>query len=77
MTHAAVLGGVVAPLAFLGGTILVRAAWLTAGVVGGNISHSRQSTLATVSIFFLNLQGIHCYKVAFGFGRLDCARVWF
>lgn len=35
MAHAGVLGAVVAPLAFLGGPILIRAAWLTAGVVGG------------------------------------------
>ncbi|XP_045214940.2 growth hormone-inducible transmembrane protein-like [Mercenaria mercenaria] len=35
LTHAGVMGAVVAPLAFLGGPILIRAAWLTAGVVGG------------------------------------------
>lgn len=35
MAHAAVLGAVVAPMTFLGGAILLRAAWMTAGVVGG------------------------------------------
>ncbi|XP_059473425.1 growth hormone-inducible transmembrane protein-like [Neocloeon triangulifer] len=33
--HAGVLGAVFAPLSFLGGAILTRAAWYTAGVVGG------------------------------------------
>lgn len=33
--HAAILGAVVAPLCFVGGPILLRAAWYTAGVVGG------------------------------------------
>jgi hypothetical protein len=35
MVHAGVLGAVVAPLTYLGGPLLLRAAWLTAGVVGG------------------------------------------
>lgn len=30
-----VMGAVVAPLAFLGGPLLIRAAWYTAGIVGG------------------------------------------
>uniref|UniRef100_A0A0K8TSG9 Putative growth hormone-induced protein n=1 Tax=Tabanus bromius TaxID=304241 RepID=A0A0K8TSG9_TABBR len=34
-THCAIVGAVVAPLCFLGGPILTRAAWYTAGVVGG------------------------------------------
>lgn len=33
--HAGVMGAMLAPLAFLGGPILIRAAWYTAGVVGG------------------------------------------
>lgn len=33
--HASTMGAVLAPMAFLGGPILVRAAWYTAGVVGG------------------------------------------
>lgn len=35
MVHSAILGAVIAPLAFVGGPILLRAAWYTAGVVGG------------------------------------------
>lgn len=33
--HSGIMGAVVAPLCFLGGPILIRAAWYTAGVVGG------------------------------------------
>lgn len=33
--HAAIVGAVVAPLCFVGGPIMMRAAWYTAGVVGG------------------------------------------
>ncbi|KAM9325840.1 growth hormone-inducible transmembrane protein [Gastrophryne carolinensis] len=33
--HAGVMGAVVAPLTLLGGPLLVRAAWYTAGIVGG------------------------------------------
>jgi growth hormone-inducible transmembrane protein len=35
MAHAAIIGAVVAPLCFVGGPIMIRAAWYTAGVVGG------------------------------------------
>ena len=35
LTHCAVVGAVVAPICFLGGPILTRAAWYTAGMVGG------------------------------------------
>ncbi|NXN85622.1 GHITM protein, partial [Bombycilla garrulus] len=35
MLHSGVMGAVVAPLAFLGGPLLIRAAWYTAGIVGG------------------------------------------
>jgi len=35
LLHAGVMGAVVAPLTMLGGPLLVRAAWYTAGVVGG------------------------------------------
>ena len=34
-THAAIVGAVIAPLCFVGGPIMLRAAWYTAGVVGG------------------------------------------
>lgn len=33
--HSSVMGAVLAPMCFLGGPILLRAAWYTAGVVGG------------------------------------------
>lgn len=35
LLHASVMGAMIAPLCFLGGPILIRAAWYTAGVVGG------------------------------------------
>lgn len=35
LLHTAVVGAVIAPLTMLGGPLLVRAAWYTAGVVGG------------------------------------------
>jgi hypothetical protein len=37
MVHAGIMGAVVAPLTLLGGPLLVRAAWYTAGVVGGKL----------------------------------------
>lgn len=53
MAHAAILGGILAPLSFVGGPIMIRAAWYTAGIVGG---------LSTVAICapsekFLNMGG--------------------
>lgn len=35
MLHAGVMGAVVAPLTLLGGPLLIKAAWYTAGIVGG------------------------------------------
>lgn len=35
LVHSGIMGAVVAPLCFLGGPLLLRAAWYTAGVVGG------------------------------------------
>jgi len=35
LLHAGTLGAMLAPLCFMGGPILVRAAWYTAGIVGG------------------------------------------
>ncbi|BES88983.1 UPF0005 [Nesidiocoris tenuis] len=35
LLHSATMGAVIAPMCFMGGPILVRAAWYTAGVVGG------------------------------------------
>lgn len=34
-THCGIMGAVIAPLCFMGGPILIRAAWYTAGIVGG------------------------------------------
>ncbi|CAB3373111.1 Hypothetical predicted protein [Cloeon dipterum] len=69
--HAGVLGAVFAPLSFLGGAILTRAAWYTAGVVGG---------LSTVAMCapsdkFLNMGG----PLAAGLGVVFAASVgtWF
>ncbi|XP_026681467.1 growth hormone-inducible transmembrane protein-like [Diaphorina citri] len=33
--HSALVGAVVAPICFIGGPVLIRAAWYTAGIVGG------------------------------------------
>ncbi|XP_013886697.1 growth hormone-inducible transmembrane protein [Austrofundulus limnaeus] len=35
MLHAGVMGAVIAPLTLLGGPLMIRAAWYTAGIVGG------------------------------------------
>ena len=35
LAHCAVIGAVIAPMCLLGGPILTRAAWYTAGMVGG------------------------------------------
>ncbi|XP_074647646.1 growth hormone-inducible transmembrane protein-like [Tubulanus polymorphus] len=53
LVHSGIMGAVVAPVCLLGGPLLVRAAWYTAGVVGG---------LSTVAICapsekFLNMGG--------------------
>jgi len=60
MAHCAVVGAVVAPICFLGGPILTRAAWYTAGMVGG------LSTVAACapSEKFLTMGG----PLAMGFG---------
>ncbi|XP_046888882.1 growth hormone-inducible transmembrane protein [Hypomesus transpacificus] len=60
MLHAGVMGAVVAPLTLLGGPLMMRAAWYTAGIVGG---------LSTVAMCapsekFLNMGG----PLAVGFG---------
>lgn len=53
LAHAGVIGVVLAPLSLLGGPLVIRAAWYTAGVVGG---------LSTVAVCapsdkFLNMGG--------------------
>lgn len=35
LAHCGIMGGVIAPLCFLGGPLLIRAAWYTAGLAGG------------------------------------------
>lgn len=53
MAHSGIIGAVVAPMAMLGGPLLIRAAWYTAGIIAG---------LSTVAICapsekFLNMGG--------------------
>merc|ERR1719213_183712 len=65
LLHSAVIGAVVAPICLLGGPILTRAAWYTAGVVGG---------LSTVAVCapsdkFLYMGG----PLAMGLGVVFCA----
>lgn len=43
MLHSGVMGAMLAPMCFLGGPLLIRAAWYTAGVVGG---------LSTIAVSF-------------------------
>merc|ERR1719348_2905410 len=65
LAHCAVIGAVVAPICFLGGPILTRAAWYTAGMVGG------LSTVAACapSDKFLYMGG----PLAMGLGVVFCA----
>lgn len=63
--HSAIVGAVIAPLCFLGGPLLLRAAVYTAGIVGG---------LSTVAVCapsdkFLNMGG----PLAIGFGAVFAA----
>ncbi|XP_005992484.1 growth hormone-inducible transmembrane protein [Latimeria chalumnae] len=67
MLHAGVMGAVVAPLTLLGGPLLIRAAWYTAGIVGG---------LSTVAMCapsekFLNMGG----PLAVGLGLVIASSV--
>ena len=67
MAHCAVMGAVIAPICFLGGPILYRAAWYTAGMVGG------LSTVAACapSDKFLYMGG----PLAMGFGVIFAASI--
>lgn len=71
MVHSGIMGAVVAPLMFLGGPLLMRAAWYTAGVVGG------LSTIAVCapSEKFLNMGG----PLAIGLGLVFASSIgtWF
>merc|ERR1711963_1045621 len=67
LTHCAVVGAVIAPICLLGGPILTRAAWYTAGMVGG---------LSTVAVCapsdkFLYMGG----PLAMGLGIVFCASI--
>jgi len=67
LLHSAVVGAVIAPICCLGGPILTRAAWYTAGVVGG---------LTTVAVTapsdkFLYMGG----PLAMGFGAVFMASI--
>nr|CAD2191204.1 unnamed protein product [Meloidogyne enterolobii] len=52
-THCAVLGAVIAPLCYLGGPALIRAAWYTAAIVGG----LSVTAMCAPSEKFLNMAG--------------------
>lgn len=65
MAHSAIVGAVIAPVCFIGGPLIMRAAWYTAGVVGG---------LSTVAVCapsekFLNIGG----PLAIGLGVVFAA----
>ncbi|CAG0918180.1 unnamed protein product, partial [Notodromas monacha] len=67
LVHCGVMGAVIAPMALVGGAILIRAAWYTAGIVGG---------LSTVAVCapsekFLNMGG----PLAIGFGLVFAASI--
>merc|ERR1712025_1109272 len=67
LAHCAVVGAVIAPICMLGGPILTRAAWYTAGMVGG---------LSTVAVCapsdkFLYMGG----PLATGLGLVFCASI--
>jgi len=53
MVHSGVVGAVLAPLCFLGGPLLLRAAYMTAGVVGGLSAIA----VCAPSEKFLNMRG--------------------
>ncbi|XP_075992492.1 growth hormone-inducible transmembrane protein-like [Anticarsia gemmatalis] len=65
IVHTGIMGAVIAPICFLGGPVLTRAAWYTAGVVGG---------LSTIAICapsgeFLNMRA----PLAMGLGAVFAA----
>ncbi|KAJ3633522.1 hypothetical protein MTP99_010462 [Tenebrio molitor] len=67
LLHAGTMGAVLAPMCFLGGPLLIRAAWYTAGIVGG---------LSTVAVCapsekFLNMGA----PLAMGFGLVFAASI--
>merc|ERR1711976_889086 len=67
LAHCAVIGCVVAPICLLGGPILTRAAWYTAGMVGGLST----VTVCAPSDQFLYMGG----PLAMGLGIVFCASI--
>ncbi|XP_050295313.1 growth hormone-inducible transmembrane protein-like isoform X2 [Anthonomus grandis grandis] len=67
LLHASVMGAMVAPLCFLGGPILLRAAWYTAGVVGG---------LSTIAVCAPNDTFLYMgAPLAMGLGVVFCSSI--
>jgi len=54
LVHAGIVGAVIAPITLLGGPLMVRAAWMTAGVVGGLSAVA----VCAPSEKFLNMGGV-------------------
>ncbi|CAI5447206.1 unnamed protein product [Caenorhabditis angaria] len=65
--HCGVMGAVLAPLCFLGGPVLTRAAWYTAGIVGGLSA----TAITAPSEKFLMMSG----PLAMGFGVIFVANI--
>ncbi|CAO4375159.1 unnamed protein product [Caenorhabditis nigoni] len=65
--HCGVMGAVLAPLCFMGGPILTRAAWYTAGIVGGLSA----TAITSPSEKFLMMSG----PLAMGFGVVFMANI--
>jgi len=67
LLHAGVMGAMIAPLCFLGGPILIRAAWYTAGVVGG---------LSTIAVCAPNDTFLYMgAPLAMGLGVVFCSSI--
>ncbi|EGT44281.1 hypothetical protein CAEBREN_00910 [Caenorhabditis brenneri] len=65
--HCGVMGAVLAPLCFMGGPVLTRAAWYTAGIVGGLSA----TAITAPSEKFLMMSG----PLAMGFGVVFMANI--
>lgn len=65
LLHTAVIGAVLAPMCLLGGSLVMRAAWYTAGVVGGLSAVA----VCAPSEKFLNMGG----PLAIGLGVVFCS----
>ncbi|OXU28818.1 hypothetical protein TSAR_011192 [Trichomalopsis sarcophagae] len=67
LVHTGVVGAVLAPLCLLGGSLVLRAAWYTAGVVGGLSAVA----VCAPSEKFLNMGG----PLAIGLGVVFCSSI--